>query len=192
MYSLGLLIGLIALLIAFVTGRRLTAVEVRLARLGEELAALRSRPAPAGTDPRVPPGDRRGARSGIRPGSAGDCAARATGRRPGARRGSTQGAPGHVGGSGGSGPGRARRPTRARGAARHALGGLGRRRWRWRSAACCWCAISIEQGVFGPGVRVALGALFAAGPGGGRRMVPPHGARRCRWRPSPRRTCRAC
>ena len=32
---------------------------------------------------------------------------------------------------------------------------------RWRSAVCCWCAISIEQGIFGPGVRIALGALFA-------------------------------
>ena len=163
MYSLGLLIGLIALVLAFLTGRRLTAVELKLARLGEELSALRGR---LGTDPQVPPGP---ARCQIRYPTRLRRRPRRTRNRSPPRR-----PPGiYPGMHPGTRPGSRRKHRRKRrfrprprpqpdpgsrsGSAR--AGRYGSAALALALGGVLLVRYSIEQGVFGPEVRVALGAV---------------------------------
>ena len=169
MDGLALIVGLIALVLAFLAGRRLTAVEVRLAALAQELRVLRATsglsPGPQAPEPSqapalpaaVPPlAAEPGAIPGTEPEAAREQAAEEAPQAAAAAP--AQGADtSHAGVP----------PPAAAAPAPTLEERLGTRWAVWVGGAALALGgvllvrFSIEQGVFGPGVRVALGCVFA-------------------------------
>ena len=190
MDGLALIVGLIALVLAFLAGRRLTAVEVRLAALAQELRVLRATsglsPGPQAPEPSQAPAlpaaapllaAEPGAIPGTEPEAAREQAAEEAPQAAAAAP--AQGADtSHAGVP----------PPAAAAPAPTLEERLGTRWAVWVGGLALALGgvllvrYSIEQGMFGPGVRVALGAVFAL------RWSPPASGSAAasalrRWRP---------